>query len=480
MAEAEVQDDQLPLNADQPNEPTTNRNKKYGKLQRKLKNIQSVASTASGHGGLTPTRGGTEEAVQRHLTEELASWISHTCTIEPALHHDNLFEELRDGIIICKFITILTGIKPRTKLHSRRKCAKSDLMCHDNVIQFLDMIEDLTIPEVRFDSIQLVEGKNLKAVNNCLLYLSVEIAKRGIMSLDELPEETKRLYDKWMKKAKKKKMKKAKKNDVSIKIETPRTSGGANPHIDEVKSPKPFAGIVYNGPSDTLETLTMTLDDLSMDEATDEEETDSLAPDIKSEDNAAGESVPLTLVQDSELPDTKEASVPRKLKVKIAEEDDEDKKNTKKKKKNKNKKRKKRRTAYGFTAKDDLDRKIMKVFDDVAVAAGSPGAGDDETSEGFGGITIRKLRKPGEFQFGESKRKTYIRENNGKLFVRIGGGWEHLKVWMQKQIDRSHAVGNTKKAKRLVKASESMVDDHASTPNRGKMVGHMSTSHLHI
>ena len=87
--------------------------------------------------------------------------------------------------------------------------------------------------------------------------------------------------------------------------------------------------------------------------------------------------------------------------VKIAEEDDEDKKKNKKKKK---KKRKKRRTAYGFTAKDDLDRKIMKVFDDVAVEAGTPGVGDDETSEGFGGITIKKLRKPGEFQFGDSKR----------------------------------------------------------------------------
>jgi len=454
MAEAEVQDDKLPINAEQANEPTTNRNKKYGKLQRKLKNIQSVGSNASGHGGLTPTRGGTEEAVQRHLTEELASWISHTCTIEPALHHDNLFEELRDGIILCKFISILTGIKPRTKLHSRGKCAKSDLMCHDNVIQFLDMIEDLTIPEVRFDSIQLVEGKNLKAVNNCLLYFSVEIAKRGIMSLDKLPEETKRLYDKWMKKAQKKKKKKLK-ADVSVKIETPRTSGGSNPHIDEVKSPKPFAGIVYDGPSDTLETMSMTLDDLSMDEATDEEETDSLVPEIKSEDNAAGESVPLPLVQDSELPDPKKASVSRKLKVKIAEGGDEDKKNSKKKKK---KKRKKRRTAYGFTAKDDLDRKIMKVFDDVAVEAGTPRAGDDETSEGFGGLTIKKLRKPGEFQFGDSKRKTYIRENNGKLYVRIGGGWEHLKVWMQKQIDRSHAVGNTEKAKRLVKASESITD----------------------
>ena len=55
------------------------------------------------------------------------------------------------------------------------------------------------------------------------------------------------------------------------------------------------------------------LSDLSMDEATDEEETDSLAPEIKSEDNAAGERVPLPLVQDSE--DPKEASVPRKLKV---------------------------------------------------------------------------------------------------------------------------------------------------------------------
>jgi len=453
---------------DQP-APTTKRKKKYGKLRRKLKNLQSIDSHASSGGGLTPTRGGTEEVIQRHLTEELANWISHTCTIEPPLNHDNLFDELRDGIILCKFITILTGVKPRTKLHSRGKCAKSDLMCHDNVIQFLDMIEDLTIPEVRFDSIQLVEGKNHKAVNNCLLYFSVEIAKRGILSLDKLPEETKRLYDKWMKKAEKKKKKKkeAENNDaaVSVSVESPGTSGGDNPHIDEVKSPKPFAGIVYDGPSDTLDTLTISLADLSMDEVTDEEEPDSLNPDVNSENNAAGESVALPSVQDSEMPDKK---------VKIAEAGDGDKRNSQKKKK----RRKKRRTAYGFTAKDDLDRKIMEVFDDVA--AGTPGASEDDHSNGFAGIAIKKLRRPGEFQFGDSKRKTYIRENNGKLFVRIGGGWEHLNVWMQKQIDRSQAVGNTEKTKRLVKASESMIDDHASTPNQGEMVGHMNTSTITI
>merc|ERR1712037_1022145 len=103
-------------------------------------------------------------------------------------------------------------------------------MCHDNVIQFLDMIDEYTIPEVRFDSIQLVEAKNHKAVNNCLLYFSVEVAKRGILPLDELPEETQKLYDKWLTRSKKKKKKNKKKNKK-------KETESRTVHIDQVENP---------------------------------------------------------------------------------------------------------------------------------------------------------------------------------------------------------------------------------------------------
>jgi len=422
MAEAAKDEEPYNKSSDQ------KRNKKFRKLKTQLSKI----SASSGSGGFTPTRGDAEGHVQMMLTSQLADWISHTCTLDPKLTAENLWENVRDGIILCKFASILTGSKPK-KLHSRRACAKSDLMCHDNVIQFLDMVEDYTIPTVRFDSVQLVEGKNYKAVNNCLLYISVEIAKRGIVSLDELPPETAKLYEKWLKKKKKKKKKKASSPEVSV-------------HIDEVEHPAPFAGLVHQGASDShLETELITLDDLSMDSATDDEDTDATS--------------------DMGTDETPE-DIPEPTK---AVNFDEEAKEPKQKKK---KKRKRRRTAYGFTAKDELDQKIMDAFDEISAKTGAR-----TSNVGFGGIAIKKLRRTGEFQIGDSKRKTYIRENNGKLFVRVGGGWENLQEWFQRHIEQSASVGNTGKVKRMMAASKSIED---GSGKKGKPVGNMSTRSLHF
>ncbi|KAF7682801.1 Myophilin [Astathelohania contejeani] len=108
--------------------------------------------------------------------KELILWISEL-TGEQILS-DNIYEILRDGVLLCKIANI---ISPNSCKYTNSKLPFKHMENISNFLNFASKIVGVPSHEL-FQTIDLVEGKNIKSVITCLYSLSRNAQKKGIFS----------------------------------------------------------------------------------------------------------------------------------------------------------------------------------------------------------------------------------------------------------------------------------------------------------
>ena len=83
----------------------------------------------------------------------------------------------------------------------------------------------------------------------------------------------------------------------------------------------------------------------------------------------------------------------------------------------------------------------------------------DTTSENLGGLEIKKLDKPGQYMFGH--KKVMAKVSNGKLIVRVGGGWMPIEDFIKYYVENELA-----KHKKTEK--ELLVREEGAGPAKGR------------
>jgi len=89
----------------------------------------------------------------------------------------------------------------------------------------------------------------------------------------------------------------------------------------------------------------------------------------------------------------------------------------------------------------------------------------------FERLEVTKLEGKNEYQFGNWHRKTYVRETNGRLMARVGGGWEELHKFIGRIVERSASVGKFSEANKLAKKGEKFANGDLKDVPAPKQMG---------
>ncbi|EPR78325.1 Calponin/transgelin [Spraguea lophii 42_110] len=102
--------------------------------------------------------------------EELKNWME--AILGEELTDPNFEENLRDGVVLCKF---MNNIEPSS---CKYKISKGPFIQRENISSFLSAARSMGVPEYElFQTIDLLEMSNFKQVIICLYSLSRQLQK---------------------------------------------------------------------------------------------------------------------------------------------------------------------------------------------------------------------------------------------------------------------------------------------------------------
>lgn len=105
---------------------------------------------------------------------EIKGWLKQI--LETEIPDKNLFELLKDGIILCNLINKINGIT-KCKFPSYFKNSFAQM---ENICYFIENVKKIGIPDSEnFQTIDLYENKDMQQVMHCLYSLSRNLYKNG-------------------------------------------------------------------------------------------------------------------------------------------------------------------------------------------------------------------------------------------------------------------------------------------------------------
>lgn len=107
----------------------------------------------------------------------------------------------------------------------------------------------------------------------------------------------------------------------------------------------------------------------------------------------------------------------------------------------------------GFTVNNEMDNRVRAALMRCAALHA-----ETQHHFHFDQLEVTKLPKSNEYQFGNWHRKTYVRECSGRLFARVGGGWEELHEFIGRIVERSASVGKFNEAEKLADKGEKIAN----------------------
>jgi len=313
-----------------------------------------------------------DETIHNILVADVGEWISRTLELDPEITHEDIWDRLKDGWLLCNLVIRICG-DPMPKLKSNRMCTKNLMFCRENIGKFIKMVGPYIVDRiVLFEPDDLILRRNEKQVITCLLQLSKNFFKQGILKMEDLPEFAQA--------------------ELEIEQEEFERSNSPEGTIDTLIDAGSFREVYDREPGE---------DD--SDEEESEEEEVLAGSVVELEQNGAGAEVAedtrnrtvsfADQEKDEVLPEIKPPS---------------------------RKKLGKRRKSWRFIPKSDshVDCKLADFINGSGIGMHMP---------------VKRI-KPGTYVFGSSKKTTYVRELRNILMVRVGGGWMKLEDWIIKYM----------------------------------------------
>ncbi|KAI4291921.1 transgelin [Pancytospora philotis] len=104
---------------------------------------------------------------------EVKGWIEEVLCLK--MNDDALYEQLRDGVILCVLINKITGQPSKFP-----NVSKMSFVQMENICFFIESARKLGVPDSdNFQTIDLFEGSGMKQVICCLYSLSRHLHKSG-------------------------------------------------------------------------------------------------------------------------------------------------------------------------------------------------------------------------------------------------------------------------------------------------------------